>query len=122
MPAQYGLLAYAGARRLFGPEVVGQRRSQRACVVTFTPSPTGLGADEISYRGHRVGGSIAYGPEGIVPFTHRTGHSLTWAGGECRLKLWLSDTETFECWLTQAEEQQFLAAITAMMRRQRGRR
>ena len=122
MSVQYGLLTYAGARRLFGPEVAGPRRSQRACVVTFTPSPTGLGAEDISYRGQRVGGSVAFGPEGIVPFTHRTGHSLTWVGTAYRLKLWLTDTETFVCQLTQAEEQEFLAALTAMMPRHTGRR
>lgn len=119
---QYGLLTYAGGLRLLGPEFVGPRPSQRACVVTFTPSPTGRGAEEISYRGQRVGGSIAYGPNGIVPFTHQTGHSLTLIGGEYRLKLWLTDDETFACRLTQAEEQQFLAALTAMMPRPAGRR
>jgi hypothetical protein len=119
MPLQYGLLTYAGGLRLLGPALVGPRPSQRACVVSFRPSPTGRGAEDIYYQGERIGGSLAYGPQGIVPFTHQTGHSLTWVGSLCRVKLWLTDTETFTCWLTSAEQRQFLSALKALAARRR---
>ena len=110
----YGLLTRAGAGRSFRPDQMRDWLPDHAVVVMFAAHRRSDLAGAVYYQGVQIGSLIVLGPEGIVPFTLHTGHALTLVGDRYRLKLWLTDTQTFECWLTSHVYQQFLDALKTM--------